>query len=52
MPNWDQKGDIASVDCYFTNGRIAKITGDSDETVTLFEGEYNGDFNNDFTITP
>jgi hypothetical protein len=50
-PNWDQKGDIASVDCYFTNGRIAKVTGDSDETVTLFEGEYNGDFNNDFTIT-
>jgi len=51
-PNWDQKGDIASVDCYFTNARIAKVTGDSDETVTLFEGEYNGDFNNDFTITP
>lgn len=49
---WEDRGDIATLDFYFTNGTVSKIIGDSDGTTTLFEGEYNGDFNNDFTITP
>lgn len=47
-PEWEEQGDLASVECEFeTDTVIANIGGYTPE---LAGGDYNNDFNNDFNI--
>lgn len=47
-PEWEDQGDLASVECEFeTDTVIANIGG---YTPTLLGGDFNNDFNNDFNI--
>lgn len=47
-PEWEDQGDLASVECEFeTDTVIANIGG---YTPTLLDGDFNNDYNNDFDI--
>lgn len=48
-PNWEEQGDLASVECEFeTDTVIANIGGYKQEP--LYSGDYNSDFNKDYFI--
>ena len=44
-PEWQEQGDIASVEIEFTCGRVAKKIG---RYAPSFNADFNSDFNNDF----
>lgn len=49
-PEWEDQGDLASVECEFETDTVIANIGGYKSSGVVKNGDFNGDFNNDFSV--
>lgn len=49
-PEWEDQGDLASVECEFETDTVIANIGGYKPSVVVKNGDFNSDFNNDFSV--